>query len=51
VGDGGIFATAAVDSPNWTRAFAVPRELNSVRAQLLGASGEMRALTSPIWFD
>ena len=51
VADRGIVAVAAVESPTWSASFAVPRELRYVRAQLMGASGEMRALTSPIWFD
>jgi hypothetical protein len=51
VGDRGVVAAAAVDSPTWSVAFAVPTDVRYVRAQLLGANGEMRALTSPIWFD
>jgi PHP domain len=51
VADRGVVAAAAVDSPAWSATFAVPTDVRYVRAQLLGASGEMQALTSPIWFD
>jgi hypothetical protein len=51
VADGGILAATVVDSAKWTRAFSVPPGLTFVRAQLVGVSGEMRALTSPIWLD
>jgi hypothetical protein len=51
VADRGIVAVATVDSPTWSGSFAVPGEVPYVRAQLVGSSGELRALTSPIWFD
>jgi hypothetical protein len=51
VADQGIVAVAAVDAADWSRVFTVPRDVRYVRAQLVGSSGEMRALTSPIWFD
>jgi hypothetical protein len=51
VGDRGVKAVATVESPHWSGTFAVPPGVKYVRAQLMGASGEMQALTSPIWFD
>jgi hypothetical protein len=49
--DSGPLDTTPVDDAAWDRAFDVPAGVRYVRAQLVGANGDMRALTNPIWAD
>jgi hypothetical protein len=48
--DQGAIGAAAVHSADWSAGVVVPLATKYVRAQLLGSSGELRALTSPIWW-
>jgi hypothetical protein len=50
LGDQGSIGAAAVHSADWSAGVVVPRVTAYVRAQLLGSNGELRALTSPIWW-
>jgi hypothetical protein len=49
--DSGPLDAALVNDASWDRAFDVPAGVRFVRAQLVAASGDMRALTNPIWAD
>jgi hypothetical protein len=49
--DSGALDVARVYDAAWDRAFDVPARVRYVRAQLVTASGDMRALTNPIWAD
>jgi PHP domain-containing protein len=40
-----------VNDTAWDRAFDVPAGVRYVRAQLVGANGNVRAVTNPIWAD
>lgn len=51
LGDQGAIGSAAVDSDDWSMAVRVPRLTAYVRAQLVGSVGQIRALTSPIWWS
>jgi hypothetical protein len=48
IGDRGVVDTAAVASDQRTMTFGVPPG-SYVRAQLVGSTGDVMALTSPIW--
>jgi hypothetical protein len=48
VGDGKAVASEAIGDPNRTVVIDVPAT-SYVRAQLVGSTGEIRALTSPLW--
>jgi PHP domain len=50
IGEDGVIETAAVDADDWSRRFRQPAA-PWLRAQLVGASGDVLALSSPIWFD
>jgi hypothetical protein len=50
LGDQGAIGAAAVDSSDWSAGVVVPRVTTYVRAQLVGSNGDVRALTSPIWW-
>lgn len=55
LGDAGAIAAAAVplgapDGEEWTQSVAVPRGTAYVRAQLVGSTGDLVALTSPLWW-
>ena len=48
--DVGRIASAEVDDADeWSESYAVPRDANYVRAQVVNDRGEMQALTSPLW--
>jgi hypothetical protein len=49
--DAGPIAVAAVNGSDWDRAFDLPAGPGYVRAQLVGANGNVRALTNPVWAD
>jgi PHP domain-containing protein len=49
--DSGPLDAAPVNDAAWDRAFDVPAGLTYVRAQLVDANGDMRAVTNPIWAD
>jgi hypothetical protein len=53
VGDGRILAAQAVEPAEgeWSTSVRVPSGTSYVRAQLVGATGELRALTSPVWMS
>jgi hypothetical protein len=51
IGEAGIVASTAVDSDEWSDAFAIPSGAPWLRAQLVAANGEVLALTTPLWFD
>jgi hypothetical protein len=50
IGDDGVVNATAVTSDERTMTFGVP-PATYVRAQLVGSTGEVLALTSPIWLD
>jgi PHP domain-containing protein len=49
--DAGRVDAAPVNGAAWERAFALPVGPHYVRAQLVGANAEVRALTNPVWAD
>jgi hypothetical protein len=49
--DSGSVAAAPVNDIIWDRAFDVPAGPSYVRAQLVAANGDVRALTNPVWAD
>jgi hypothetical protein len=49
--DSGPVGAAPVNDAAWDHSFDVPAGVRYVRAQLVAASGDMRALTNPIWAD
>ena len=49
--DSGPLDAAPVNGPAWDRAFDVPAGVRYVRAQLVGANGDLHALTNPVWAD
>lgn len=51
LGDHGAVQACAVDSDDWSSEVVVPGHTAYVRAQLVGSVGQMRALTSPIWWS
>ncbi|MEA2519181.1 MAG: hypothetical protein QOF49_1261 [Chloroflexota bacterium] len=50
IGDRGTIETREVPSDDWTDAFAIGSPTTYVRAELAGSSGEILALTSPLWW-
>lgn len=50
LGDRGAIGAAAVPTSDWSATVTVPADCPYVRAQLIGGAGEVRALTSPIWW-
>ena len=51
LGDRGTLASFPVDAPSWDATFDVPRSTRFVRAQLMSPTGDVRALTNPIWAE
>jgi hypothetical protein len=49
--DAGSLDAAPVNDAAWDRAFDVPASVRYVRAELVGANGNVRALTNPVWAD
>jgi hypothetical protein len=49
--DLGPVGAAPVNDAAWDHSFEVPAGVRYVRAQLVAASGDLRALTNPIWAD
>jgi predicted metal-dependent phosphoesterase TrpH len=49
--DAGSVASAPVAGAEWDDTFAVPASARYVRAQLVGLTGEVRALSNPVWAD
>lgn len=49
--DRGAIGSAAIDSDDWSSTVSVPPAAAYVRAQLVGSVGQIRALTSPIWWS
>ena len=45
----GPIAAGTVDAAAWDRAFELPAGVTYVRAQLVGANGDVRAITNPVW--
>jgi hypothetical protein len=50
LGDQGAMGAAAITSDPWTREFPVASATRYVRAQVVGANGDVLALTSPLWW-
>jgi hypothetical protein len=51
IGESGVVASVAVDSDDWTFGVTVPATAPWLRAQLAAGSGDLVALTTPVWFD
>ena len=51
IGDRGVIGAHAVVSDDETKTVAVPGPTTYIRAQLVDSGGEVKALTSPIWFS
>ena len=51
IGEGGVIEAQPVESDEATTTLAVPGRTSYVRAQLVDSSGEVVALTSPIWLS
>jgi hypothetical protein len=49
--DSGSVAASPVNEAVWDRAFDLPAGPRYVRAQLVSANGDVRALTNPVWAD
>ncbi|MBA2381365.1 MAG: PHP domain-containing protein [Chloroflexi bacterium] len=49
IGDNGTIDARSVDSASWSTSCALPGSSGYVRAQLVRPTGEVVALTSPIW--
>ena len=49
--DSGTTAAAPVVGMLWDRTFDVPAAARYVRAQLVSSTGEVRALSNPVWAD
>jgi PHP domain len=49
LGDSGAIAAAACGRDEWSMTVPLPGDTRYVRAQLVDGSGEVEALTSPIW--
>jgi hypothetical protein len=49
--DVGGVGSVEITHPSWDATFEVPAKARYVRAQLLGATGDVRALTNPIWAE
>jgi hypothetical protein len=49
--DSGSIESALVDAARWDHAFELPSGARYVRAQLVGANGDVRGLTNPVWAD
>jgi len=49
--EAGTAATATVEGAAWDRTFEVPAGTRYVRAQLVSTSGDLRALTNPVWSE
>src|SRR5712691_10927477 len=49
--DAGSVASATVAAAGWDGTFAVPASARYVRAQLVSLTGEVRALSNPVWAD
>lgn len=51
VSDVGGVGSVEITQPSWDATFEVPARARYVRAQLLGATGDVRSLTNPIWAE
>jgi hypothetical protein len=51
IGERGVIQAQTVESDEATTTVAVPGRTSYVRAQLVDSSGEVVALTSPIWLS
>jgi hypothetical protein len=51
VSDTGVIHTAAIDAPAWDVSLEIPRAARYVRAQLSDSTGEVRALSNPVWAE
>ena len=51
VSDAGGVASVEISQPSSDATFDVPRAARYVRAQLVSATGDVRALTNPVWAD
>jgi len=51
IGESGVVASVAVDLDDWTFGVTVPPTVPWLRAQLAAGSGDLVALTTPVWFD
>lgn len=49
--DSGSIKSAPVDAARWDHAYGLPSGARYVRAQLIGANGNVRGLTNPVWAD
>ncbi|HET7027924.1 MAG TPA: CehA/McbA family metallohydrolase, partial [Candidatus Limnocylindrales bacterium] len=49
VADGRVVSAAGVDGDDWSTRVALPGDTGYVRAQLVRPTGELLALTSPLW--
>ncbi len=49
--DSGAIEAAPVNDAAWDRAFDLPAGSRYVRAQVVAANGDLRALTNPVWAD
>ena len=49
--DSRSIAATSVDDAAWARAFDLPAGLEYVRAELASATGEILALTNPVWAE
>ena len=49
IGDRGVCDARAVTANAWTTSFTTPSDTAYVRAQLVDATGQVAALTSPVW--
>jgi hypothetical protein len=51
ISDAGVIHTAAVSAPVWDASIDIPPVARYVRAQLSDSTGEVRALSNPIWAE
>jgi hypothetical protein len=51
ISDAGVIHTAAVTAPVWDASIDIPPVARYVRAQLSDSTGEVRALSNPIWAE
>ena len=51
VSDTGVIHSAAVNAPVWDASFAIAPAARYVRAQLSDSTGEVRALSNPVWAE
>jgi hypothetical protein len=51
INERGVIESSAIDEDTMTRAIAWPAATRYVRAQLVDSTGDMRALTNPLWAE